>query len=245
MKKLLIIVAILWAPISAMAVNWEIGGGVTQYSKPPNSQYWQQEFQNDWNLVGHSYYIGVTDTKSHKSEWFNGWSTGTRWRVGFIDLGIISNRAVATSDDANYSATGGGCYDMSRCEPDDMSIWQTWGRTKGIEASISPEWPAGPFVLSVKAGVLFHWPTVAVRIWRDDRDTTRTAYDYQTRLNIGPTIGIGVAYEKVTAHLSCYLINLQNTGPEDPKNDANPATIPQNSGNKLCDTINLSATYRF
>lgn len=58
--------------LSANAFDLEIGAGQTQWSKPPNSQYWQQEFPHTFDLLSPAYYVGVTDASSHKPTWFNG-----------------------------------------------------------------------------------------------------------------------------------------------------------------------------
>lgn len=238
-----IFAALLMFP--AQALDFEIGAGQTQWSKPPNSQYWQQEFPHTFDLLSPAYYIGVTDASSHKPVWFNGWSNGLRYRFGWLDLGNVRGEAWATSEDANYSGTGGGCYDMSRCRPEDLNKWDTHGRTKGFEASIAPEWAVGSGKAFIKVGIYAHRPRVNVRIWRQDVDPGRMHFDYKERVNFGPVVGVGYTYKSASISLSCYKINARGKGEDDPTNDVDPVNIPQNWGEKLCDTKVVMATWRF
>jgi hypothetical protein len=243
MKHILAIVLVLFA-MSAQAMNLEIGAGQTRYSKPPNSQYYQQEFPHDFDLIGAAYYIGVTDVKSHHPAWFNAYSNGMRYRFGWLDLGNASSEAYATSDDANYSGTGGGCYDMSKCRFEDLSKWETHGRTKGFELSASPEWAVGSGHVFAKFGLYFHRPRINVRIWRDDADPARKVYDYKEKVNVGPTVGIGYSRGNFSLSVSAYKINASGSGEDDPTNDIDPVNIPQNTGAGLFDTIQFQLTYR-
>lgn len=236
-----ILTALLMLP--AQAIDLEIGLGQTKWNKPPQTQYWQNGFDNAWDLRSPAIYVGVTDSSSHQPAWFNGYSNGLRWRAGLIDLGTVKGQAQATSDDSNVAPYQ--CYDMSRCRPEDLSVWYTHGRTRGLELSLSPEWAVGPFKLGVKVGALAHFPSVKVRIWRDDNDTARKIYDYRTRLNVGPTVGVNVSYKKATASLSCYKVNAGSRGQDDPTNDVDPVNIPQNWGSGMCDTVVLMSTWRF
>jgi hypothetical protein len=86
---------------------------------------------------------------------------------------------------------------------------------------------------------------VKVRIWRDDNDPDRKEYDYKTRLNVGPTIGVNASYKGFSASLSCYKVNAGSRGEDDPTNDQDPVNIPQNWGAGLCDTVVLMGTVRF
>lgn len=245
MKLIAIIFCLLSIP--AWAFDYEIGAGQTQWSKPPNSQYWQQEFPNAWDLLSPAYYVGGTDylLRGTSGKWYDRGHDGIRWRVGWLDLGNVRGEAWATSEDANYSGTGGGCYDMSRCRPEDLNKWDTHGRTRGVELSVAPEWVVGPGKVFIKAGMYIHRPRVNVRIYREVADTGPTHFDYKQRINVGPTIGVGVSYKKATLSLSCYKINARGKGEDDPTNDTNPVNIPQNSGEKLCDTKLLMATWIF
>lgn len=238
-----IVTALLMFP--AQAWDFEIGAGQTQWNKPPNSQYWQQEFPHTFDLLSPAYYIGVTDASSHKPAWFNAWSNGLRYRFGWLDLGNVRGEAWATSEDANYSGTGGGCYDMSRCRPEDLNKWDTHGRTRGFEASVSPEWTVGPGKAFLKFGIYAHRPRVNVRIWRQDVDTGPTHFDYKQRINVGPVLGVGYTYKKASISLSCYKINANARGEDDPTNDTNPVNIPQNWSEKMCGTRVVMATWRF
>lgn len=236
-----LIVALFVMP--SHALDLELGLGQTQWSKPPQTQYWQNGFDNAWDLRSPAFYIGVTDATSHKPAWFNGYSNGLRYRVGLIDMGTVKGQARATSDDSNVADYQ--CHDMSRCRPEDLSVWYTHGRTRGLELSVSPEWAVGPVKLGVKVGALAHFPSVKVRIWRDDNDPDRKEYDYKTRLNVGPTVGVNATYKNATASLSCYKVNAGSRGADDATNDQNPVNIPQNWGSGLCDTVVLMGTWRF
>lgn len=231
--------------LNAMAFNVEFGGGQARSSSAPDSQYVQEKFSHARDLISPVYYLGLTEAFSHAPKWFNGWSNGIRYRAGWLDLGNVRTEAWATSDDANYSGVGGGCYDMTRCRPEDLSKWDVFMRTKGIEVSASPEWTIGQGQFFLKAGVLFHRPRINVRIWRTDTDTTRTKYDYQERVNVGPTVGLGYTFNKLTLSASLYKINAGADGEDDPTNDINPKNIPQPTGNSLKDTVVLMATWRF
>lgn len=242
MKQFLALVMLAFS-LSGNATQLELGLGQTQWSKPPVTQYWQNGFENSFDLLSPAMYAGVTDISSHKPQWFNAWSNGLRWRVGLLDLGTVKGQARATSDDSNVADYQ--CHEMSRCRPEDLSVWYTHGRTRGVEASFSPEWTVGEAKLGVKIGALAHLPSVKVRIWRDDRDPDRKEYDYKTRLNVGPTVGVNVSYKNATASLSCYKVNAGSNGEDDPTNDQNPVNIPQNWGSGLCDTVVLMGTWRF
>lgn len=233
------------------ALDMELGLGQTRSSPAPDSQYVQKTFPHARDLIGAAYYIGVTQAFSHSPQWFNFWSNGMRYRLGWLDLGNVRTEAWATSDDANYSGVGGGCYDMSRCRPEDLSKWDVFMRTKGIEISASPEWVAGPGHFFVKAGLFFHRPRINVRIWRDDSDPARTKYDYQERVNAGPTVGVGYTFSNAlgmkaaTLSASFYKINAGSNGEDDPTNDINPVNIPQPTGSSLKDTLLVLFTGRF
>lgn len=235
----------------AGAVEWEIGAGQTRSSEAPDSQYVQKTFPHARDLIGAAYYIGVTEAFSHSPQWFNFWSNGVRYRLGWLDLGNVRTEAWATSDDANYSGVGGGCYDMSRCRPEDLSKWDVFMRTKGVEVSAAPEWSVGPGQFFVKAGVLFHRPRINVRIFRLDNDINRTKYDYQERVNAGLTLGLGYTFNDLagmkaaTLSASFYKINAGSNGPDDPTNDINPANIPQPTDSSLGGTVVVLLTGRF
>lgn len=157
----------------------------------------------------------------------------------------MRGEAWATSEDANYSGTGGGCYDMSRCRPEDLNKWDTHGRTKGFEASVAPEWTVGPGKAFIKVGLYAHRPRVAVRIYREENDPGRMHFDYKERVNVGPVVGVGYTYKSASISLTCYKINARGKGEDDPTNDTDPVNIPQNWGEKLCDTKVVMATWRF
>jgi hypothetical protein len=247
--KQLLLMALMLTGLKVQALDLELGAGQTQWSKPPNSQYWQQEFPHTFDLISPAYYVGVTDylARGTSSAWYDRGHDGLRWRAGWLDLGNVRGEAWATSEDANYSGVGGGCYDMSRCRPEDLNKWDTYGRTKGVELSLSPEWVVGPGRVFVKVGAYIHRPRVNVRISRQDNDPGRTHYDYRQRINVGPTLGVGLMYQKATLSLSCYKINAKAVGQDDPTNDIDPVNIPQNSGSGACATkmIMVSGQWQF
>lgn len=232
MKRAIIFMAALVA-LPASALDLEIGAGQTRWSKTPNTQYWQQEFPNSWDLLSAAYYVGVTDTSSHTPAWFNGYSNGLRFRAGWLDLGNVSNRAYATSD-VNYKE-GVGC--INPCPI--LGIWDVEGRTKGVELSVAPEWQAGAVTLFVKGGVLIHRPRVDVKIYRGPADTARTHFNYPEQLNYAPTIGVGATYGKWTASLSFYKIDATTDTQEEDKR------IPPNWGSGLFDTAVFMLMRRF
>lgn len=221
MKRTLIAIA-AFVSLSANALDFEIGAGQTRWSKTPNTQYWQQEFPNNWDLLSAAYYVGVTDKIGRY-----------RLRAGWLDLGNVSNRAYATSD-VNYKE-GVGC--INPCPI--LGIWDVEGRTKGVEFSVAPEWQAGEFTLFVKGGVLIHRPRVDVKIYRHPGDTARTHFNYPEQLNYAPTIGVGATYGKWTVSLSFYKIDATTDTQEEDKR------IPPNWGSGLMDTTVLMVTRRF
>lgn len=246
MKAIIAAVFYLLA-LPALAIDFEIGAGQTQWTKPPNSQYWQQEFPNTFDLNSPAYYVGVTDylTRGTSGAWYDKGHDGIRWRFGWLDLGNVRGEAWATSEDWNYSGTGGGCHDMSRCRPEDLNKWDTYGRTKGFEASLAPEWVVGPTRVFVKAGLYFHRPRIGVRIYREENDPGRMGYDYKERVNVGPTIGVGFTYKNTTLTFSCYRIDATSKAEPDPTNDEDPQTIPPNFSSEMCGTKTLLATWSF
>lgn len=240
-RAALALAAVLALPASALDI--EIGGGQTKWSKPPQTQYWQNGFDNAWDLRSPAIYVGITDASSHSPAWFNGYSNGLRWRVGLIDFGTVKGQAHATSDDANVAPYQ--CYDMSRCRPEDLSVWYTHGRTRGLELSLSPEWAVGSVKFGVKVGALAHFPSVKVRIWRDDNDPDRKRYDYITRLNVAPTIGVSASYGKATFTVSCYKINAGSRGEQAPSVDVDSISLQQNWDDRMCGTVVAMGMWRF
>lgn len=214
--KHVIFLIISFLATAANALDFEVGLGQAQHSKPPNTQYWQQEFPNTWDLTSPAYYVGISGYVA----------PGWKLRAGWLDLGNTRSEAWATSD-VNYQE-GVGC--INPCPI--LGRWTVEQRTKGVEFSVAREF--GPFFL--KAGVLIHRPRVDVYIYRGPGDTARTHFNYPEQLNYAPTLGAGWTTGKWDVSVNWYKIDATTDS------QVEEERIPPGTGN---DTLTLMVRRAF
>ena len=213
-------IAIVVGLFSITAGAWEVeaGVGAAQAGMPPDGQYWQQPFSHQFQMQGQAASLGVTDT-------FTAWSQSIRWRVYGLYLGKFSGSANAVQDERYDHRSATGCTSVGCGE---FGVYNTELTTRGVVASLAPEFNAAGITVSPEFGVHCYIPKFDETVYDPTRpSTTLRYYHYKGGLNCSPMWGAGVAYGSVRVSLKQYVIDQVNRGEGEvlPPNIANLITV--------------------
>ena len=133
--KLLLLLLLL--PLSANALNLELGCGQTLYEKPANGEWYQEEFEHDIDMKATSCHVAFVFEYSDKID----------LRLGYTDLGEVTTSAVASASDELYADFQQGNEDIGA-----LSNWYGEGRSHGLMGTIDYKFKW----VTVRAGVWYH-----------------------------------------------------------------------------------------
>lgn len=205
MKKILFIVGLLlcgaaqansikdWLDLHGISVEASVGN--TQYTKPNNTIWYQNEFHNTFDLQSSSYSIGITGYLL----------PSTRWRVAYTRLGQVSSVARATSD-AIYNATNhcttGSCP---------LNTYRTEGSVRGYSFTLAPEMQMGSFKVFAEAGAFVFLPKFIATI--DNCSAASCIQQFSEGWRAGPQIGFGAEYRPTKTQLvvTAYRVDAQTS----------------------------------
>lgn len=199
MKKLFLLLALL--PINAMALDFELSGGITKYKRAQNGTWYQEAFPYELDLKSAAWSAGV----SHK---FVGYP---RVRTEFVNLGMASADAYAVPNDYNYNFNDNTCN--TRCLP--IAHYMSKGDVRGVAFTVAPEWKFGSYTAFVEGGVYVfrprYWALVTEIIWGDSNGDyaegarrDQTTVRHKANIQSSWVIGAGVRYKNVDFSLRIY-----------------------------------------
>ena len=219
MKKLITLIIFMLA-IPAFAWDIEASVGSTQFQKPDNGIWWQNPFENTFDLQSPSYSIGVSGYVY----------PSVRGRVAYTRLGNVTGYAIATPQDAQYNGVD-GC--VGPCPV--MSAFRTEGSVRGVSFTLAPEWNVSPGVkVFLEGGAFVYLPKFKADVGSCTTPACAPTWfnEYREGWQVGPQIGGGVEIDKVQLVFTLYKIDT-------PTPDINATT------NFKSWAANVSLRYRF
>lgn len=126
----------LWAGYAA-AAEMELSAGQSTYQKAGNGIFYQNGFENEFQLQSNSVGLGFTDYITDS----------VRYHAGYMNLGWVSSYAKAVPVDANYNGVN-GCN--GPCLP--LATWHGSGKVEGIYYTVAPEIVCGKWKAFIELG---------------------------------------------------------------------------------------------
>jgi len=181
---LLFVMALCLAWQEAKAADIEVGVGATHFKKANNGRYWVEGYPYIEELNDTSISIGISQK----------WGR-YRYRAEFVHLGEMRLTAIAP-DDNNYSP-------MSTTSHPEAALYRLNGRgtLAGGIVSVSNDVRLGPAALYIEAGAFIYKPTWQVEVYREADNAYLGHFQNNSKISIGPVMGIGVRCHPVQVGL--------------------------------------------
>lgn len=186
----------------AEGAEMEISAGRTTYQKADNGIFWQNGFENEFQLQSNSIGIGFTGYLSES----------VRYHTGYMDLGWVSSYAKALPKDENYDGVS-GC--VGKCHP--LAQWHGSGKVEGVYYTVAPEMVFGQTKVFVEVGGWAYQATHSMII----PDTTHctgcqtTSYHFihARQIDYGLVFGAGVEYKNTQFVVTMWQSNVNGIDP--------------------------------
>lgn len=181
MKFILSLILALCA-LSAHAVQFEAGLGVSHTQPQPNGTWYQEGFPYQLDLNHASWYIGVREKIDDRLS----------VHVDYVSFGIIHADAIATPVDANYNPATHSC--VGGCVAESRFVGS--GRSDGLK--VAAQWAPNDNGFSLIGGLFVfrpRWHTMVYN-WTPSVDIPPRTIEHsiKQRWTVRPVIG--VAYRK-------------------------------------------------
>lgn len=185
------------------AAEIEIIAGQSTYQKSDNGIFYQNGFENEFQLKSSSIGIGFTDYLTES----------IRYHAGYMNLGNVSSYAKALPTDANYNPGTSGCN--GECLP--LAQWHGSGKVEGLYYTVAPELILGKWKVFIEGGVWAYQATHSVII----PDTISCAgctprtyhFIHKKTIDFGFVYGVGVEYDKTQLTINFWQSNVNGVDP--------------------------------
>lgn len=206
------IVALLFLPLSALALNLEGGCGQGFAQKAKDGDYYQDRHPHELTLQSSVCSLGFSDVFEKRL-----FSRNVRWRVFGRIMHGFSGTADALQDHIYDPRSPTGCV-ASGCET--FSRYRTELSTRGIVGTLAYEFEpfriaGAPLIVSPEAGVHVYMARFDEDVYTLDHHTAASSYryyHYKWGWNAGEMYGVGASWKYVRLSVHRYKINMANRG---------------------------------
>jgi hypothetical protein len=179
MKKIGSILAFI--PAAAMAVDIEIGAGISHYTPRGNMMWWQDGLPHKLDLNAPAFEIGLADRFYTRGRW------GVDWHAGYVYLGNVHSDARATADH-NYSKETKSC--IGTCLYQNRFVGN--GHTQGIKLTLEPNYTWNGWKLGVEGGAMAYIHTWNVNVYNSQGDLLVNT-NSERKVRFAPVVGASIS----------------------------------------------------
>lgn len=186
------------------AFDFELAAGQSTYQKSDNGIFYQNGFENEFQLKSNFWSLGITKY-IHPS---------IRYRIGYADLGWVSSYAKALPKDENYDPGTSRCN--GACLP--LAQWHGSGKVEGLYFILSPEyvfnnkWKA--FLdIGGWAYQATHSMIIPDTVSCDNCAPISYHFIHERKIDYGFVYGAGIEYDKTQLAVNFWQSNVNGVDP--------------------------------